>query len=226
MKILFSQVSKTLVKNSLDPSLKPILTAYHCNFLEKRGVNVSNFLDEINSHEEDLNYLAGFLSVLEIAHYLVSKKHPIEFPRHIQQQGVKDPDLICWVRRKRITIDVKCRGVQNTLKLGRAFAEDIHSGKVPSWEKSVDQAVSDEILKSKLMERVLKGLQQADMVIFDESFNIDGIGARFFANSISPKSHYQNSFHIEKNNVVFFQHNNGNFQFLEVRLRRTLASSM
>ncbi len=90
----------------------------------------------------------------------------------------------------------------------------------------MDQSVNDEILKSELMEGILKGLQQADMVIFDESFNIDGIGARFFANSISPKSHYQNSSHSEKNNVVFFQHYNGNFQFLEVRLRRNLASSM
>ncbi len=223
MEKTFLKIFKAYQKQSFSPVTTILLGAYYLKYLEDNSVDIINNINELKKQKNNFIYVSNFLSVLKVSFYLVSNNFIIEFPKRNKHEKGLLPDIIVWKKKKKLSIDVKSRGVLQMQLLVERQVARINNPEFPNEWISIKQGAFNEVEKSKLKFQIAKGFKQADIVIIDESSNLTGIGGMFIVDELFHNpSIYPDKFKLKKNNLVFFALHGGKFKFIEMRLDKEL----
>ena len=221
IKELFLKVAKTLEAHTDYPLL---MGCYYMRALEENEIEVLNLINEIKKHKKDRDYLRGYVSVLKVAHFLIVMGKKIEFPK---QSKSKTSDIIVKKRfGRKIKIDVKRRGFYQMEYLIKKNINEIINPNKRIEPISINTSAEDEIKKTRLINGIMDGFEQADTLIIDESFNLAGIGGLFIANEIKANEKISETIKIKKKRLIFMSHINGKFSFISINMRKILKKIM
>lgn len=217
----FLTIARTLKAHADYPIL---MGCYYMRVLEENEVEVLNLINEIKKHKKDSYYLRGYVSVLKVAHQLIAMGKKIDLPK---QSETKTPDIIVKKRfGRKIEIDVKQRGIYQMEYLIKKYINEIINPNNRIEPISINASAEDEIKKTRLINVIKDGFEQADTLIIDESFNLAGIGGLFIANEIKPNKKIFKSIKVKRNRLIFMSHLCGKFNFISINMKKTLKKKL
>ena len=165
MEETFLKIFKAYQKKSFSPITTILLGAYYLKYLDDRGVDIINIINELKKQKNNFIYVSSFLSVLKVSFFFVSNNYTIEFPKGKKNQKGLLPDIIVWNNKKKFTVDVKSRGVPQMLSLAERQVARIKNPELPNEWVSIKQGAFNEVDKSMLKLQIAKGFDQADMIL-------------------------------------------------------------
>jgi len=211
-------IANTIINNNYGPNGTIIILCYYLKYLEDKGINTSNLINEFKKQKHNPEYLLSSLSVPKIGCYLANQDIDFEFPKKSKKvKGQPSPDIIIHQKGNDLKVDIKGRGAVQLKKLAYELKSMIENPNQPIKLYSFDEGIETELIHSELRRIIKKAFlkQKVDIVIIDETNNLFQIGGVFMLKGMGGNTD-EETFKLVKNNIVFCSNFNGVFKCFEI----------
>ncbi len=212
-------IANTIINNNFGPGGTIIMLCYYLKYLEEKGINTINLINEFKKQKCNPEYLLSSLSVPKIGCYLANRNIDFEFPKKPKKvKGQPSPDIIIHQNGDDLKVDVKGRGTAQLKRLAYEFKSMIENPNQKSEWCSFDEGIETELTHSELRRIIKKAFlkQKVDIVIIDETNNLFQIGSVFMLKEMGGKTEEEEAFKLVKNNIVFCSNFGGTFKCFEI----------
>ena len=132
-------IANTIINNNFNPGGTIIMLCYYLKYLEDKGINTINLINEFKKQKHNPVYLLSSLSVPMIGYHLSNRNIDFEFPKKVKSQPT--PDIIIHQKSNNLKVDVKGRGAVQLKRLAYEFISMIKNPNQSSEWRSFDEGI-------------------------------------------------------------------------------------
>jgi len=215
MEQVLVDIANTHAGAIFNPIAQVVLYAYYLNLLEGRGIQILPILNQLRKYSGDLVSLSGFESVLLVAYFLASEKHPFLFPDPGDSSIGSPLTALEEETGEGTTLAIKCHWVESQLRSWIQYCHLVRAVSPPTQNHGQD----DEIPEVKnIVNQLQEGLIRGDIILLDEGVHVVEI-----MRDICPRALFCNTFSFHAGTIVFFGlQKGGELAFFETNLSKFL----